>query len=865
MTEALNEPPTEVAVTDRGQWLTRLAGSVIAAAVFAVLTVAFAGRGQLTADNLARVAALTCLVAVANSAVVRVRVRSTVVGTSWTDGALLVVIVISPPAWVPACAAVGVLVAKLIGGVSPFKAAYNAAKDALSVTIGLLVGLWLGVAGVVAGVAPLDHLVALASVAASVALVEHLIGVPVLSLATGAHWRQVLFADFDFKITSMVGKFLVAILTLALIQFDTGLVAAVPPLALCLHLVYVSRVRTRAERAAWQRLAATTEELNSTDLPTVLTAAATNAANLFSADEAEIFVRGDGAAAAPALVRADAHGVSWSGDPGRAPLRRTDGESITARLIAEDGGVDLGEVRLHFRDRVRLSERERLTLRTFASALRTAVRNAIAFAEAEALAQRYAHAAVHDPLTGLANRRRLHEYADEVLGDRPAGVTALIVLDLNHFQEVNETLGHVVGDRLLTEVARRLERAVEPASLLAGLGGDEFAVLLVGLSEPGAAERAARELLATLDAPIDLGGTRVRVEACGGVAIAEPELDGGTVELLRRANVALYQAKHGSRRVVRFEPECDTADLSRLMLSGDLPRAVAEGEFAVMFQPIVDLASGDMIAAEALARWRHPERGYLDPRLFLTAIERSELRGAFAEAVLDQALAAQRRWRAAGVDGPVAVNASPRSLLDPTFPRMVKDRLAAHGVAPKDLVIELAESLTLNQLDLIEDVLRELREAGIRLALDDFGTGSSSLAMLAKVPVYELKIDRSFVVAMGSSTEAAAVVRSTVELCRSLDLLVVAEGVERAAQREALRELGCQAGQGHLFARPMPVDALLAAIAEGAGGAPGRLIGPAFPAPAGETTRNNVIELPRPRRNEPPPNGSPDLGTGSIG
>jgi EAL domain-containing protein (putative c-di-GMP-specific phosphodiesterase class I) len=317
------------------------------------------------------------------------------------------------------------------------------------------------------------------------------------------------------------------------------------------------------------------------------------------------------------------------------------------------------------------------------------------------------------------------------------------------------------------------------------------------------------------------------------------------VELLRRADVAMYQAKRGGPRIVYYEEARDTADVAQLMLGGDLPRAIAEREFVVSFQPIVDLATGDMISAEALARWHHPDRGDLDPRRFLAAVERSGLLPAFAEAVLDQALDALLRWRALGIDAPVAVNASPRSLLDPTFPRMVSDRLAAHRLRGADLIIELTETLTLSQVEMVGGVLRELREAGIRLALDDFGTGYSSLAMLAKVPVYELKIDRSFVSAMDTSPEALAVVRSTIELGRSLNRLVVAEGVERDDQRLALWELGCPAAQGHLFGRPMAIDALLDAVAGGVGGPAGRLRAPIH------ASARNVIELPRTRRPEP--------------
>jgi diguanylate cyclase (GGDEF)-like protein len=764
------------------------------------------------------------MVAVASAAVVRVRVRSAIVGTSWTDAAILICIVSLPSAWVALDVLAGVLIGRLFGRVSPYKALYNASKDALSATAGLLVALHFGLTH---EAHPTTRPLVLILVAFTVVAVEFAVGAPVLALVSRVPWYRLHGPDADIKLAFFAGKLTITVLTLKLLEDDPRLLAVVPPVALCLHMLYVSRLRARADRAAWQRLATSTEELNNTDLNTVLTAAVVNAVQLFSAEQAEVFLRDgpDGSI----LVRGDANGVVWSGDPGHAPTHARDVQTITAPLTGDDRKADLGEVRLHYALGVRLTDRELLTLRTFASAVRTAARNAAAFAEARRMAMRTALAALHDPLTGLANRRRLQEYGVASLAQ--PGPTALVVIDLDLFREVNETLGYIAGDRLLVEVARRLSRAAGPDDLVARLDGDEFAVVFSGVGPAADAEQRVHALLASLDAPVDLSGMRVRVEASAGLALAEPDADIGdpdaaVVELLRRADVAMYQAKRGGPRVVRYEPSRDTADVAALMLGGDLPRAIAQREFTVSFQPIVDLASGEMISAEALARWHHPERGDLDPRRFLAAVERSGLLPAFAEAVLDQALTAMRRWRAAGVDAPVAVNASPRSLLDPLFPAMVVERLARHGATGPDLIIELTETLTLTQVELIGGVLRELREAGVRLALDDFGTRSSSLAMLAKVPFFELKIDRSFVAGMAASPEALAVVRSTVDLGRSLGRFVVAEGVERDDQRIALWEMGCPGGQGHLFARPMPIDALMRAIQEGVDGVVGRLYPP---------------------------------------
>jgi diguanylate cyclase len=836
----------------RSDVLRWLATTVVAAGVLAIVGAFFFFDDVAAASSVhpRLVAALVVLVAVGSFASVRVRLHSAVVAAAWTDAAILVSVVSLPPAWVPLTVAVGVLIAKLFSRISPYKAAYNAAKDALSATVGVVVAIQLGVANVDDPLSRPWHILLVALV---VAASEHLIGVPVLALASTTPWREVLCLNGDIKILLFLGKTAVAMLTLWLRDIDTRLLAVVPPVALCLHLMYAGRVGARSELAAWKRLSATTEELNDTNLDTVLAAAVTNAAKLFSAEQAEVFLRD--APGGPILVRGDADGVLWSGNPGQAPPRPYAGESVTERLAGPsepalgnegdtDGDADLGEVRLHYAGPVRLTDRERLTLATFASALRTAVRNASAFARARQLATRNAHAALHDPLTGVANRRHLLERG--TLDDD--GLIALVVLDLDLFREINEALGHLAGDRVLAEVARRLERAIGAHDLVARLGGDEFAALLVGLDSAEAAQQRASDLLATLDAPIDLDGLRVRVEASAGVAVAlglSPADEGDlVVELLRRADIAMYQAKRGGPRIVCYDASRDTADLAQLMLGGDLPRAIDQREFTVNFQPIVDLATGDMISAEALTRWHHPEHGDLNPRRFLAAVERSGLLPAFAEAVLDQALTALGRWRAIGVGATVAVNASPRSLLDPAFPRMVARLLERHDLTGSDLVIELTESLTLSQVELVGGVLRELKASGIRLALDDFGTGFSSLAMLAKVPAYELKVDRSFVAAMTTSPEAMAVVRSTVELGRSLSRLVVAEGVERPEQRQMLWEMGCRAGQGHLFGHAMPIEALLAVLSPGTGGVLGRVCAPAH---AGTP---NVIDLPRARRPE---------------
>jgi diguanylate cyclase len=800
---------------------------VVVAAVVIVTALPNALLKELprTAYDVATLVMLTFMIAVGTLVKARIRIRSTTQSISWNETAVVIGAATMSVHWVVLCTAVGIALASL--RLTPIKIAFGVGKN-------VLVAAGAGCA--LAAVdwtwpphRPLSMLAPLGIAYLVVAIVDDLLAIPVIALASGTGVRRQFRTNLDLRITGFAVRFVVTVFTMIILSADPRLLLAVPPLVLSLHLAYSTRIRTRTEQQAWQRLARTTDALNVVDLDQVLTTAVTQAAELFSADEVEIELR-DGRR----TVRGGTGGVAYDGfAPEPAGVT---GTTVPVALEGHARTVDLGMLRLRFAGPVRLSEREQYTLRTFASALCTAIRNAQAYAELARIAEEHAYAATHDALTGLSNRRHLLDEGTEQLTTRHAdGVTALVLIDLNHFKEVNDTLGHGAGDRVLTQVADRLRGAASPGDLVARLGGDEFAVLLRGLPAPAVATHRAESLLGALHEPLELDGMRISVEASGGIAAAPAS--GGMPELLRRADVAMYQAKRAGQRISTYAPTRDTADLGRLTLGGELPRAVADHEFAVTFQPIVDLGSGTVIGAEALARWHHPTHGMIDPLRFLEAVERSGLLPAFAEAILDQALIAAGTWRAAGFDLPVSVNVSPRSLLDPGFPAAVLARLRAHDLPPDRLVLELTETLTLSQLDVVDQVLGRLRDAGVRLALDDFGTGYSSLSLLSRIAVHELKIDRSFVTDMESAAEAAAVIRSTLDLGRSLDLTVVAEGVENEPQRRALWELGCAAGQGHLFARPLPAGALLAALRRGAGGRPGSLAAPLHDAGA-------VIRLP---------------------
>jgi diguanylate cyclase (GGDEF)-like protein len=429
------------------------------------------------------------------------------------------------------------------------------------------------------------------------------------------------------------------------------------------------------------------------------------------------------------------------------------------------------------------------------------------------------------------------DLADPVESASRVQRAGLAVIDLIGFKQINDALGQSVGDEVLISVGERLADLAGPSELVARVSGDEFAVLLTSIDSTADAIVRTRDLLAAIAQPLTVDGVRLDIAATAGVAVNI--VDGDLGELLRRADVAVEQAKLDGLAVAAYAPARDTADVGRLALGADLTRAVAHREFTIAFQPVVDLETGMMRSAEALARWPHPRLGQLSPHQFLDGIERSGLLTGFTEHILDQALAGARMWTDAGFEAPVAVNVSPRSLLDAGFPHLISVALDRYHLPPSALIIELTETLTLSSLGVVDEVLHTLRELGVMLALDDFGTGYSSLATVARVPIDELKIDRSFVAGIAGATENA-IVRTTIELGRSLDILVVAEGIESAEQRERLWSLGCDAGQGHLFSRPVPAQRLIARLRRGHEGVPGRFVAPMH---GGE-----VIRLPSSRR-----------------
>jgi diguanylate cyclase len=414
------------------------------------------------------------------------------------------------------------------------------------------------------------------------------------------------------------------------------------------------------------------------------------------------------------------------------------------------------------------------------------------------------HQALHDALTGLPNRDLFADRLGQALrtADRELQPAALLLLDLDRFKDVNDTLGHHHGDQLLCEVGARLQGALRQVDTVARLGGDEFAVLIPGAGAEGAAAVAGK-LRTALQSPLTLDGVMLDVDASIGIAVY-PDHGDDTTELLRHADVAMYAAKHAHAGFMVYDPTVDQHSPRRLALLGGLRRALERDELLLHYQPKADVQSGRVLGAEALVRWRHPEHGLLGPNEFIPLAERTGLIHPLTRWVLEAALRQAAAWHRAGHHLSMAVNVSTRCLLDHAFPDEVAERLRAWEVPAGSLVLEVTESAVMADPARALDVLGRLHDMGVRLALDDFGTGYSSMAYLKALPVDELKVDRSFVGEMVTSPSDTMIVRSTIDLGHNLGLRVVAEGVESQDAWRQLEALGCDTAQGYYLGRPMP-------------------------------------------------------------
>jgi len=435
----------------------------------------------------------------------------------------------------------------------------------------------------------------------------------------------------------------------------------------------------------------------------------------------------------------------------------------------------------------------------------TVLRLALSAHEARTSEERRARQAETDDLTGLLNRRGFYEELDQRLPDlvERDSTSALLLMDLNHFKELNDSLGHAAGDELLRTVAERLQTNLPPGALLARIGGDEFVVLLTGLSDPSLADTLTRTTLDAVARPAYVGGVLCHTAASVGIAMI-PEHGDEVSTLMRRADIAMYRAKHNGTGVETFDERLEQLSRDHIELAGELQRGIEQSELVLHYQPKANLRDGSIECLEALVRWDHPQHGLLSPDDFLPFAERYGLMRQVTRSVLTTALAQQEQWREDGLDIPIAVNLSSADLIDESLPGEVATLMQRYGTPRGRLQFEITENTVMVDPERVIHSLRQIGDFHITFALDDFGTGRASLAYLKRLPVSELKIDRSFVSEMTSDHSDAVIVQSTITLAHNLGMKVVAEGVETDEHWQLLTAQGCDTAQGFFLSRPLP-------------------------------------------------------------
>jgi diguanylate cyclase (GGDEF)-like protein/PAS domain S-box-containing protein len=418
------------------------------------------------------------------------------------------------------------------------------------------------------------------------------------------------------------------------------------------------------------------------------------------------------------------------------------------------------------------------------------------------------HQALHDSLTGLPNRVLFQDRVRQAIlaAQRGGKKVSVLVMDLDRFKEINDTLGHAAGDRFLADAAKRIQGTLRGADSIARLGGDEFGILLHDSTDESVVGAAERIRMA-FEEPFSLDGLPLQMEASIGVA-SYPAHAYDVEGLIQRADVAMYVAKTDGRGWALYDPELDRHEPQRLALISELRRAIDEHELVLHYQPKITLSSGRVDGVEALVRWHHPTRGLIGPDEFIGIAQETSLIKPFTLWVVEEALRQCREWAEEGRSLTVAVNVSTRNLIDIDFPDQVGELLVKYDIAPELLELEITETAIVADMFRMRTVLERLGQMGLRLSVDDFGTGYTSLGYLRRLPINELKIDRSFVTNMTCSDEDAVIVRSTIDLGRNLGLEVVAEGVEDPAVLERLKELGCDVAQGFLMSHPIPAAEL---------------------------------------------------------
>jgi diguanylate cyclase len=758
------------------------------------------------------------LVLSANRSPLRIHFRTNRMPHVWDEVALVMGLAFLPAPDLLVATWVGCVLAHVSAGRGVAKSLYNAGVATLGTLAAVVIVGRLGAYPPLGASARVIVLLVAASLGYS--LINDLAISAVVSGTQRASLWPVLREDFWVNQGLCLTSGLAGIGFLMITGDHLETLLALPIVVLGLHGAQAAALRVAQEREAWERLDLATRELNQLNHAAVLDTAVTRAIDLFRCDGVELLLERAG----PGIIKLTSVGAMGDLQPpdvnGRGDSERPAGPerpgSVVSRVLA-GSGVRVGELRLYYARPVVLSERESWALSTFSHAVTAALLNASLYEELQEHANRKSHEAAHDALTGLANRTVLTGRGGELLDAavRQHNRVALFLVDLDHFKQVNDSYGHDVGDALLRETSRRLVAGVRPSDLVVRLGGDEFALVLPDLAADADLAAANASVCAALAGSVTVAGIDIDLAASIGVACAP--MDGVTVpELLRCADAAMYRAKTAARSVDGHRSTGQQAERpaqwrggpGRRRLVSELHPSLHRGELELQFQPKVDLRTGAAYGAEALARWRTPTGKLLDASDFMPVVEASDVVGGFARQVLDLALAAAAQWSVDRGTATVAVNLSARDLLDRSLPGDVAAALDRHAVDPTRLILEITETMMLSQLDVVYQVLTELRRLGAQLSVDDFGTGFSSLTFLSHVDVDELKIDQSFVARMLGNPVDATIVATLLDLGRRLGLRVVAEGVENGPQRDHLLAMGCESAQGYFLGPPMSASDL---------------------------------------------------------
>jgi diguanylate cyclase (GGDEF)-like protein len=623
--------------------------------------------------------------------------------------------------------------------------------------------------------------------------VNRLIVSAAVSATSGASWFKTAFGSLGESLGNYAGNAVVSLLIIAAWRYNRASLLALPVVLIMIWQAHDRQAHKGTERDALTRLAAASAAMPALSLVEMTDEVRKRASDLFGATGIQLRLAEH--ALVPGAGRAE---------PTVAP------GGVEVELVGREGS--LGILAIDVDQPGHLTRQERDVLVTFANTTAAALETVLAHAA-------QLHAAQHDILTGLPNRALLAASAGRTLAAATAAGTkcAMVLLDLNGFKNVNDTLGHAAGDKLLVEIGARLASSVRAGDYVARLGGDEFVVLLDHIDAETDAGQLAAALVDRIALPVTIDGLRIAVEGSAGVAMYPDDGDNAEA-LLRCADVAMYGAKRRGHSVVHYDSSQDLTSPEKLGLLADLQSALdATDQLSLHFQPQLDLRTGLTGNVEALVRWRHPTRGPLSPADFVPIIEHSALIGPFTAKILEEAVRCCVAWQNdASLHGVgVAVNLSARNLMHRDLPDEVARVLARHGLPARKLVLEITETAAMNDTEVCESVLGRLRDLGVRLSVDDFGTGYASLTFLRRIDVAEVKLDRAFVADMLEDEAAATIVGATVALAHGLGLTVVAEGVETSEQLAALSLAGCDLAQGYFLSRPVPAE-LLADGAESA-------------------------------------------------